>query len=187
MQTTQPLEKNTTSRRSLWHTRLQQLIQRLLRLFRADVLKSAIDSALIIIAACWTWFVSFSQVADPGSPLPFLTIVVLARVLLYRIFRLDLLSWFNVSRHDVLWIAISAVLGIPLILLAFLLLPEPFTLRAMTRPQLILITEPALYTLLLCAARITARAAVAQSNKAGNRRVLIVGAGDAGLAIAFQI
>lgn len=185
MQTIRQPEKNAISQNLLWHTRLQQFMQGLLRRCRADVLKSAIDFALIILAACWTWFVSFSQVPDPGSPLPFLVIVVSARVLLYRIFRLDLLSWFNVSRHDVLWIAITAILGIPLILLVFLLLPEPFTLRAMTRPQLILVTEPALYTLLLCAARITARAAY--SSKAGSRRVLIVGAGDAGLAIAFQI
>ncbi|HEY0072755.1 MAG TPA: nucleoside-diphosphate sugar epimerase/dehydratase [Abditibacteriaceae bacterium] len=170
---------------SLWHTRLQQFMQGLLRHGRANVLKSVIDFLLIILAACWTWFVSFSQVTDPGSPLPFLIVVVSARVLLYRIFRLDLLSWFTVSRHDVMWIAATAILGVPLILLVFFLLPEPFTLRAMTRPHLILVTEPALYTLLLCAARITARAAY--SSKAGSRRVLIVGAGDAGLAIAFQI
>ena len=181
----QQVESQTINRSFLRDTPLQRFMQILLRRCHPILLKITVDLVLIIIAACWTWFVSFSQVSHPGNPLPFLIVVVTARVLIYGILRMDLLSWLNVSRHDVVWIAISAVLGVPLILLLFLLLPEPFSLRALTRPQLILVTEPALYTLLLCAARITARAT--RSSGRGNRRVLLVGAGDAGHAIAFQI
>lgn len=178
-------ENRALSYRTLWHTRLQKLIRALLRRGQAKYIKIMVDFAMIFIAASWTWFVSFSQVSHPRNPLPFIAVVVIARILLYRILRLDLLSWMNVSRYDVLWIGISAVLGLPFILLVFFLLPEPFSLKGMTRPHLILATEPALYTLLLCAARITARAA--RPSGRGGRRVLIVGAGDAGHAIAYQI
>ena len=181
----QQMENQAANQNFLRNAPLQRLMQVMLRHCRPSLLKAVFDLFLIIVAACWTWFVSFSQVTDPGSPLPFLFVVVTARMALYGILRMDLLSWLNVSRHDVLWIAISAVLGVPLILFIFLILPEPFTLRAMTRPYLLLLTEPALYTLLLCAARITARAV--RSSGRGHRRVLLVGAGDAGHAIAFQI
>lgn len=166
-------------------TRMHDLINWIVVSPAIETIRILIDVIIIIVAACWTWFVSFSQVAQPGNPLPFLIVVVVTRVLLHRVLRLDLLSWINVSRHDVLQLALSAALGVPLIALFFLMLPEPFTLRAMTRPQLMLLTEPALYLLLMCAARITARAAYVQN--LGNRRVLIVGAGAAGHAIAFQI
>lgn len=174
------------SKEKLWkHTTLHRLMLLLASWHGVWVLKVFIDFTLITIAACWTWLVSFSQIPNPGNPLPFLAVVVTVRMLLYRILRLDLISWMNVSRHDVLWIGISAVLGMPMIMLTFLLLPDPFKVKALTRPILVLLTEPALYSLLLCAARITARAA--SSSGRGNRRVLLVGAGDAGHAIAFQI
>ena len=181
----QSSDKISSEQNFLRDTTLQRLINSVMQRFHPTILKTLVDFFLIITAASWTWFVSFSQSVNPGSPLPFIFVVVLARIILYRVLRIDLLSWFNVSRHDVFWLAISAILGIPLILLVFLLLPEPFTLRAMTRPYLILITEPALYLLLLCAARITARAT--RFTGRGDRRVLLVGAGDAGHAIAFQI
>ena len=121
----QQVENQTVNRSFLQDTRLQRLMQTLLRHCHPSLLKVVVDLVLIMTAACWTWFVSFSQVSHPGNPLPFLIVVVTARVLIYGILRMDLLSWINVSRHDVIWIVLSAILGVPLILFIFLFCRNP--------------------------------------------------------------
>jgi len=80
-------------------------------------------------------------------------------------------------------------LGPPLIAFILAILPPPFTLRALVRPGLILLTEPAFYLLLFSAARITVRGMSQSSHRHQEQahRVLIVGAGAAGRALAFQI
>ena len=66
-------------------------------------------------------------------------------------------------------------------------LPDPFTLNKLTRPDIILSTEAVFYLLLVFGARITARA-VAYSKKYRNlRSILILGAGQTGRSLAFQI
>ena len=98
------------------------------------------------------------------------------------------MSWLHVSRYEVLWLALSAVIGPFAIAFLLSILPQPFTLRSLVRPVLILATEPAFYLLLLCGARITARALSSNSQDVGaKRRILIVGAGAAARALAFQI
>lgn len=151
--------------------------------------KTGADLVLIVLAAVWTWFVSFSQVSKELNPWPFLTVVVLARLLIYRALQIWQISWTHVSRHDVLWLVVSAALGAPAIALLFLILPDPFSMDGITRPPLILATEAALYTLMLGGARVVARtlAEGRRRRKEGHRRLLIVGAGAAGRALAFQI
>ena len=76
--------------------------------------------------------------------------------------------------------------------MTFKLLPYPFTLNGLVRPQYIFLTEPAFYLLLLSGARITARAAhtptaIPSRGNARCPRILIVGAQAAGRALAFHI
>jgi FlaA1/EpsC-like NDP-sugar epimerase len=154
----------------------------------SDNFKLFADACLIIIAAFWTWFVAFSQVEAIGSPLPFVGVVVASRLAIYMAMRLQRFSWINVSRYEVFHLTVSALLGMPLILLLYQLLPEPFTLRALARPYLIVLTEPALYLLLLCGARIAARALAVEGRRSGwSHKILIVGARDAGRSLAFQL
>lgn len=154
----------------------------------SDNFKLIADACLIIIAAFWTWFVAFSQAPDIGSPLPFVGIVISSRLAIYLAMRLQRFSWINVSRYEVFRLAVSALLGVPLILLLYQALPQPFTLRTLERPYLVIFTEPALYLLLLCGARITARALAVEGRRSGwLHKILIVGARDAGRALAFQL
>ena len=154
-----------------------------------DAVKIAADTVLIVLAASWAWFASSEQAPRPGSPLPFLVTVLAARLPLYFAFRLHRMCWRSVSRFDVVRLAETAILGFPLIVLLYVVLPEPFTLSGLVRPYLILPTEAALYLLLLSGIRITARAVASNVRRNGNsrRRTLIIGAGDMGLALAFQI
>ena len=152
-----------------------------------DVVKFPIDLGLIIVAAGWAWFESFGQVSKPGNPLPFMSVVIFARLAIYLTLRLHRTSWRDVSRYDVFWLSVSAALGPPLIGLLFLLLPDPFTLNALVRPEHVLVTEPTLYLLLLSGARITVRALACSRPQQGKRRILIAGARDAGRSLAFQI
>ena len=182
------LRRTFLRKSSLMTTPVRRLIDFAIRLPAPDMAKAATDLLLIIIAAAWTWGVSFSQVVHPGSPLPFLAVVVLIRLGIYFGLRLHRLSWLHVSRHEVLWLAVSALMGPPLIAFILFLLPPPFTLRELVRPLLILVTEPALYLLMLCGARICARAVANSRQRDGQlRKILIVGAGAAGHALAFQI
>lgn len=155
---------------------------------RPDAIKIVIDLILITAAAFWAWFVSFGQLPNPGSPLPFLAVAVGARTIIYFVMRLHRMSWLHVSRYELLWLLVSAAVGPLAIAILIGILPVPFSLRTLVRPDLILVTEPALYLLLLCGARISARAAYSNQPADGKRqRVLIVGAGAAGRALAFQI
>jgi FlaA1/EpsC-like NDP-sugar epimerase len=154
---------------------------------RIELIKIAVDVCLIIVAALWAWLVCFGQVRSPGSPIPFLIVVCFARIVLYFGFGLHTTSWLNVSRFEVFWLTVSAVLGPPFIALLFWMLPPPFTLNPLTRPIVVLTTEPAFYLLLLFGARITIRAIAHSSNPEKRIRILIVGAGEAGSALASQI
>lgn len=164
----------------------RNLVNYTLKSSTPDLIKFLADLTLIVVAALAAWFVCFSQVREPGSPWPFVSTVVAARLFLYGILRLHRLSWLHVSRYEVLWLALTAVLGAPLTAVLLYVLPLPFTLRQLVRPASIFITEPAFYLLLLCGARITARA-IANSCPGRGRRVLIVGAGATGRALAYQI
>ena len=167
---------------------LRNFIRYVLRFSHPDIVKVSVDIGLILIAAGWTWLISFGQVPSPGSPLPFMVAVLCARLFIYFALRLHHLSWLHVSRYDVLWLALSAALGPIAIGLLLRVLPEPFTLRALVRPDLILAAEPAFYLVLLCGARITARALASDPQDGdAKHRVLIVGAGAAARSLAFQI
>jgi FlaA1/EpsC-like NDP-sugar epimerase len=174
----------------LLKTRGRSLVDRLLLLPHLEVLKPFIDLILILLAATWAWLVSFGQVPNPGSILPFLTVVVCARLAIYFILGLHRSSWLHVSRFEIFWLTLSALLGPPVIAILFKILPEPFTLRDLVRPQLLLTTEPAFYLLLLFGSRITARAMFFSGGPSGRgelRRILILGAGNAGRSLAFQV
>jgi FlaA1/EpsC-like NDP-sugar epimerase len=115
-------------------------------------------------------------------------VVVCARLPIYYSLRLHRMPWRSVSRYDVLTLTTSAAMGPPLMAALLYMLPEPFTLRNLVRPYLILGTEPALYLILLSGVRITARALVSTSRANGDaKRVLIVGTGDAGRSLVWQI
>lgn len=191
---TQPSPVNSSispDRKSrIFSTSGREVIDWLLQLPRLDLIKVALDLGLIVMGAGWAWLVSFGQVHAPGSAWPFLTVVACVRLLLYFALGLQRTSWLHVSRFEVIWLGISALLGPPLIALLMWLLPEPFTLRALVRPHLLLTTEPAFYLLLMFGARITVRAlAYSQGQRGGDelRRILILGAGNAARSLAFQI
>ena len=111
-----------------------------------NLVKTVADFVLIVLAVVWTWFVCFSQVPNPPDPVPSIIVVLMARLLIYRAFELYRMSWTHVCRHDVIRLGLSALLGSPFILLLFMVLPDPFSLRGTTRPHLLLITEAAFYT-----------------------------------------
>ncbi len=165
----------------------RHVIDLILRWPRLDLLKPVFDLLLITLGAAWAWGVCYGQVSHPGSPLPFLASVLMARAAIYFGLRLHRTSWLHVSRFEVLWLGVSALAGPWLIAFVLWVLPDPFTLRALTRPEIIFSTEAAFYLLLLFGARITARA-LAHSKRPHNlRRVLIVGAGESGRSLAYQL
>jgi FlaA1/EpsC-like NDP-sugar epimerase len=182
-----PLQKSIP-----WQCKGHRLFTRMLRWAwksgHPDCIKVVIDCILIIISAAWVWFMAYSQVPHPGRPWAFIMVVLVARLLIYFPLGLHRQSWLNVSRYEVFIIALSAILGVFVIAALFFILPQPFTLRALLRPKLMLATEPAFYLLLLCMVRFAARAlASSPSETQGKRRILIVGAYDAGRSLAFQI
>ena len=150
--------------------------------------KVGIDTVLMSGAAAWAWFSSYGQIADPGSPVPFLAVVLCARIPIYFGLNIHRMPWRKVSRHDAVWLTGSAVAAVPIIALLFYILPDPFTLGRLVRPYLILVTEPALYLMLLSSARISARTvAAAQRRSARGNRTLVVGTGDAARSLVWQI
>ena len=165
----------------------RNMVDRVLRFPHLSLLKIGIDIALILLAAGWAWLASFGQIRNHGPILPFLTVVLCGRLFLYFALKLHHGSWLHVSRFEVLALALSAVLGPPLIALLLWILPEPFTLRALVRPHFLLSTEPAFYLLLMFAARITTRAVASTQKRGGLKRLLVVGAGDAARGLAYQI
>ena len=164
-----------------------EILQAVTRFSHLELVKVAVDVCLILLAAGWAWLVSFGQVRSPGSPLPFIVAVLIARLVIYFALRVHQTSWLHFSRFEVLWLAFSAVLGPPVIACTLWLLPDPFSLGKLTRPFLVLMTEPALYLVLLFGARMTVRATARTKRGKGVTRVLIIGAGDSGRALAFQI
>lgn len=165
----------------------RHLIDLVLRLPRLEVIKPILDLSLICLAAAWAWGVSFGQVGHPGSPFPFIFAVLVARSIIYFGLHLHRTSWLHVSRFEILGLGVSALAGPPLIAVVLWLLPNPFTLRDLVRPELVLSTEAAFYLLLLFGVRITARALAYSKRPHNLRRILIVGAGEAGRSLAFQI
>lgn len=163
------------------------VIDLILQLPRLDVAKPLLDLVLIFVAAAWAWLVSFGQVPHPGSIWPFLFAVVVARMMIYFMLQLHRASWLHISRFEILWLFFSAIAGPPCIAFVLWVLPDPFTLKALVRPELILSTEPAFYLLLLFGARITARALAYSKRPKGLNRILVIGAGRTGRALAFQI
>ncbi len=159
----------------------------ILRLPSVEILKPIFDLLLISVAAAWAWAVSYGQVAKPGSPVPFFVAVFVARTLIYFALKLHRTSWLHVSRFEVMWLVVSALIGPPIIALLLWVLPDPFTLNKLTRPEIILSTEAAFYLLLLFGARITARALAHSKRPSNLRRILIIGAGQKGRSLAYQI
>jgi FlaA1/EpsC-like NDP-sugar epimerase len=148
----------------------------------------ALDLVLMVGAAAWAWFAVFGQLSRAGSPLPFIAAVAAARIPIYLGLGLYRSPWRTVSRHDVLALAASAVLALPALIAILYVWPEPFGMARLSRPFLLLITEPALYLMLLCGARICRRAAAASRPYDGEpRRILVIGAGDAGRSLVWQI
>jgi len=175
-----------------WHRQnplvpARHFIDSLLQVPHVEVVKPLIDLALVVVSAFWAWGVSYGQVARPGSPLPFVGAVVIARAFLYFAWKLHRTSWLQVSRFEVLSLALSAVAGSPLIAFVLWVLPDPFTLGKLVRPELILSTEACFYLLLLFGVRITARALGHSTRPHNLHRILIVGAGRNGRSLAFQI
>lgn len=153
---------------------------------RLDLVKPGIDLCLILLAASWAWLVSFGQVANPGVLWPFLVTVLIARGTIYFALSLHRTSWLHVSRFEVLSLFVSALMGPPAIAFVLWVLPDPFTLKSLLRPTLLLTTEPAFYLLVLCGARMTARAIAYSKKPKSSSRVLIIGAGKAARALAIQ-
>jgi len=167
---------------------LRAFVLRVVRTKARDATKLAIDLILIAGAAAWAWFSAFAQVANPGSPFPFLAVVICARLPIYFGLSIHRMPWRKVSRHDVVWLAASALAGPPVMALLFRLLPDPFTLKSLVRPHLILLTEPALYIILLGGVRIGARTiATNQRRFAQQKRTLVVGTGDAARSLVWEI
>ena len=154
---------------------------------RLDIVKPVIDLGLILIAAAWAWLVSFGQIANPGAVWPFLIAVLIARGAIYFGLHIQRTSWLHVSRFEVLSLFLSALMGPPVIALVLWILPDPFTLKSLVRPLLLLTTEPAFYLLVLCGSRMTARAIAYSRKPKSMRRVLIIGAGSAARALALQV
>lgn len=171
---------------------LRRFVGRVPQLRHLAPLKIVFDALLIVAAASWAWFICYSQTKTHPSPLPFIAVALVMRSLIGYMLSLQRTSWIHVSRHEVVALAISTVLGTFAIGLTFKLLPDPFTLVGLVRPQYIFLTEPAFYLLLLSGARITARAfhtpsALPTRGNARRPRILIVGAQAAGRALAFHI
>jgi FlaA1/EpsC-like NDP-sugar epimerase len=182
---------------AMWHTwplakPLRKLIALAARWRKLDEVKIIADLILILVATSWTWMLTFGQVPHPVSPLPFIGLVVATRVIINYFLQVHRFSWLQVSRHEFVVLGLSAIFGSMAIGTLFLLLPEPFNLQGLTRPTLLLITEPALYLVLLCAARVTIRAANSGGRSRNARgeslkRALIVGAQAPGRALAFHV
>jgi len=150
--------------------------------------KLAIDILLMAAAATWAWEVSFWQQPGLRNPLPFVAVVLCARVPIYVWLNLYRMPWRKVSRHDVIWLATSAGAGVPAIAGLMLLLPEPFGLEGAIWPYLLLLTEPALYLVLLGGTRITVRTVVCRHRLNGHGRpTIVVGTGDAARSLAWQL
>lgn len=164
----------------------RHFVDAVLRLPRLDILKPVLDIILIAVAALWACIVSYGQVDTPASPLPLICAVVLARSLIYFSLKLHRTSWLHVSRFEVLWLVASALAGPPLIYLALLII-DRVALGNIHRPGIFLSTEAAFYLLLLFGGRITARALAYSKRPHNLRRVLILGAGESGRSLAYQI
>ena len=169
-----------------WPTR--EVIDFALALPSPDAIKVLADLLLILVAAGWTWLLAFGQAEQMRDPMPIIAAIAVARLLVYGALRLHRTSWLYVSRYEVFTLFLSALLGVPVIALLIHLLPEPLTLRSLPRPALVFATEPALYLIVLCGARITVRA-IAHTRWRGKlrRRVLILGAGATGHGLAYQL
>ncbi len=150
--------------------------------------RAIVDVTLIAGAAAWAWFGSYGQIDSPGSPLPFLAVVLCARIPIYFGLNVHRMPWRKVSKHDVFWLAGSAVAAPPVMALLFYILPDPFTLGQLVRPYLIFATEPALYLILLGGARISARTIATNHRRGGHgNRTIVVGTGDAARSLVWQI
>jgi FlaA1/EpsC-like NDP-sugar epimerase len=166
---------------------LTSLLNPVLNYRGRDALKIPLDLLLIVITALWVCFDALDHTGVSPKPLPFVAVVVVARLIIYIGLSLHRTSWRDVCRYDVLWLATSAALGPPLIGFIFFLLPDPFTLNALVRPHHVIVLEPTIYLMLLCGARITVRALATNRQPSDRKRVLIVGARAAARSLAFQI
>ena len=153
----------------------------------SDLVKAALDTALMATSALWAWSLAFGQLAHPGRPWAFVLAVLIVRLPLYYLFRLHRVSWRSISRYNVIGLTLSAAAGMPLILLCEALFPGPSQIARLPRPALFLMSEAGCYLLLLGSARITARALHGSLLARGGRRTIVVGAGKVGRAIASQL
>ncbi|MDD3926958.1 MAG: nucleoside-diphosphate sugar epimerase/dehydratase [bacterium] len=157
---------------------------------RRTPIKISLDFVLICTAALWAWYVSFSQVSFPADPLPFILVVMCVRLPVHIIFDLHKVSWRNISRYDATRLAAASITGSVITAVLFRILPDPFNIYDLARPYLLFFTESAFNFLLLSSVRMAARAIASSSKQAGankQRQIVIVGAGAAGMALAYQI
>jgi FlaA1/EpsC-like NDP-sugar epimerase len=166
---------------------LYRLVERAIGAGTPDHVKAALDVLLMAGAALWAWSLGYGQLEHAGTPWPFIGAVLVVRLPLHYLLRLHRTSWRSVSRYDVMRLAASAALGLPLIALLCWLLPGRPIVGHLPHPHLPLIGEASSYLLLLSGARITARALYGSVLGRHGRRALIVGTGHLGRSLASQL
>jgi FlaA1/EpsC-like NDP-sugar epimerase len=169
---------------------LHRIFRFLLDFKYRTAVKISVDFILICTAALWSWYASFSQVSVPGEPFLFVLAIISIRLPIYIIYNLHKISWRNISRYDITQLSAGSITGGVIIALLFRAFSDPFYIHALIRPYLLFVTESAFNLLLLSSVRISARAIASHNKQAGTnrqRRVIIVGAGSAGMALAYQI
>ena len=156
-----------------------------------DGLKILIDIVLMAGAALWSWTVVLGRGVTVSNAALFVLVALVIRLPLYYLFGVWRDSWKQASAHDVLQLAISGVAATPLFA-AILYLPiyyqRHFLLPELGRPSILLLTEPAFYLLFLGSMRLLARMyQTVQVESSGKVRVMLVGAGPTGAALAYLL
>ena len=171
----------------VWSRRVEAGLQRYSSYHTKAALKAIIDFFLMLVAAGWAWKIG----AVFPTPAPGVRCFVLSvggvGLLTYLTLRLYRLPWRTVSCPDVLWLAGSALLAVPLLLALFLAGPA-FWRGSAARLLPILEVQPALYLVLLGGVRIATRTfAMNSRTEPDARRLLVVGSGDAARSLVWQI
>ena len=153
--------------------------------------KLTVDLALIALAALWTCLVVFGAKISAPNVTVFVLVVLAVRVPLYFLLSLWRNSWKHLSTLDLRQLATSALAAIPAYV-AVLYGPSWLgfgpLLIGITRPSVVLLTEPAFYVLFLSGVRLLVRMYYRQAQGRSERLpVLIVGAGAAGVALGYLL
>ena len=90
---------------------LRRFAGRVPQMSHLALLKIVFDALLIVVAASWAWFICYSQINSHPSPLPFIAVALVMRSLIGYLLGLHHTSWIHVSRHEVVALAVSTILG----------------------------------------------------------------------------